>query len=74
MKLLVSGKHRPMYPHQEGQAMTARDLRLAALWLRWQARATGLKHAEHLMDRRHRPRRTVEQPRDTAGRFTKETA
>jgi hypothetical protein len=52
--------------------MTARDLRLAALWLRRAAHATGLKHAEHLMDRRHRPRRVVEQPRDVMGRFTKE--
>lgn len=49
--------------------MTATDIRRAALWLRAQARATGLRQAAHLTDRRHRPRRIVTLPRDTCGRW-----
>lgn len=51
--------------------LTYREVRLAARWLRQQAEATGLRQSEHLTDRRHRPRRVVEQPRDTRGRWTK---
>lgn len=53
-------------------ALTATDVRLAAHWLRRQAEAAGLKAAEHLTDRRHRPRRDVDaQPRDTKGRWSR---
>lgn len=52
--------------------MTATDIRRAALWLRQQARTAGAKQAEHLTDRRHRPRRDVERiPRDMKGRWTR---
>lgn len=52
--------------------LTHREVRVAARWLRQQAEAAGLRQAEHLLDRRHRPRRDVDaQPRDTKGRWTR---
>lgn len=48
---------------------TWREARVAARWLRRQAEATGLKHAEHLTDRRHKPRKVVTLPRDAQGRW-----
>jgi hypothetical protein len=52
--------------------MTARHVILAARWLRARAQAVALEHAAHLTDRRHRPRRVVTLPRDTAGRWCRQ--
>jgi hypothetical protein len=49
--------------------MTAQHVTLAARWLRARAQAVAIEHAAHLTDRRHRPRRVVTLPRDTAGRW-----
>lgn len=49
--------------------MSPAAIRLAARWLRDRARLVGRQHAEHLTDRRHKPRRVVELPRDVRGRW-----
>jgi hypothetical protein len=51
--------------------MTARAIRRAALWLREQARLTGLREAEARLDRRSRWARAHRQPRDPQGRWTR---
>lgn len=49
--------------------MTPQQITRVVQWFRRQAERTGLRQAEHLTDRRHRPRRVVTLPRDVKGRW-----